>query len=711
MPAIRASHVEAGLQTRLAPGNQDDHVPILERISKTAAAASIALIVVLLLVIHPDITPALRVLTIAAIVAGVLTPRSRRSTVHTAWIVAGMLSTPILRALTSREGPILDLFWMAGLTASLLRSESWVHWRLPDRWRAPAGGVALTLALAWPILLGREIGFDLRALTDEGAINSWALMTAPQVAVWLLFVVWTQLLGLWWLDSMCRELRETPDAFPRVVNGIWIGTTIASLVAVYQGTIDLHFLSTPFWAARARATGTLLDANAFGVCAALAPPLAYIALCCRSEPAASREGSSPPVQRSVRNAIVFLVFVVNVAGLWLSGSRTAILCETVATTMFVVAAWSSFTPRARRIVPWAAVAALAIVGIIVLTSNTIGPARRLSDIPTGLRGALSTVFTRGPYGRIANEMIRDHPLVGIGVGSYQILAADYWRELANDQLQFDNAQNWLRHELAELGVTGGAMMFILAAVVAYHVVMRKARADRRVEATIVRGLAAAIGVASLIQVPTQTPIVMLSFMLLLAWMAVLVPDDARPAGTEVRSWTWLAATLAAVAYAGGQLALANGSLAVMERARRTHLDYAVGTYPPEVADGIRFRWTSGDARFVWPAKTRWLVVRVWAQHPDITVRPVHITLTTNCGVLVDGDFTSTMPMRLGVTLPEDQGALEARVHVSRTWRPSDHGSSDERRLGVAIVAEFVADPSLTLLQDRHLPLSACGPGI
>jgi len=319
------------------------------------------------------------------------------------------------------------------------------------------------------------------------------------------------------------------------------------------------------------------------------------------------------------------------------------------------------------------------------------------------------VFTRGPLGRIANLMIREHPIVGIGVGSYQILAADYWRRIDNNQLQFDNAQNWLRHVLSEMGIVGGAMLFIFAAFVAWHVVMRPARPDRRVEATIVRGLVAAIGISSFIQVQTQTPIVMLSFMLLVGWMTVLIPEP-QPHAAAKRS-LWIAATIAAVVYAGGHLALANGSLAVMERARRAHLEYAAGTYPPEVADGVRFRWTSGNARFVWPATTRWLVVRVWAQHPDIASRPVHITLTTNCGVLVNEDFTSAMPLSLGVVLPEQHDALEAHLQVSRTWRPSDHGSNDERRLGAAIVAEFVADPALTRAQNRHVALSSCGPGI
>jgi hypothetical protein len=697
-------------------------VSSLERITKIAAAISVALIVLLLLAFHPDITPTLRALTIAAVVVGALTPASRRSAMHTAWVATAMLSPAVLRAITSREGPVLDLFWMAGLSASLLRSESWSRWSVPERWRVPVGGVALTLALAWPVLLAREIEFDPRTLTDEGAINSWAMLTAPQVAAWLLFVVWTLLLGLLWLDSTCRELHDTPDSFPRVVHGIWIGTTIASLVAVYQGTIDLHFLSTPFWAARARATGTLLDANAFGVCAALAPALAYLALCRPRAGETSRtSGSSAFDNHALRNAIVFFAFVVNLAGLWLSGSRTAMLGAAVAMTMFVAATWSSFTPRARRIIPWAAIGAIAIVGAIVLTSKTIGPAQRLAEIPTELRAALSTVFTRGPLGRIANLMIREHPIVGIGVGSYQILAADYWRRIDNNQLQFDNAQNWLRHVLSEMGIVGSAMLFIFAALVAWHVVMRPARPDRRVEATIVRGLVAAIGISSFIQVQTQTPIVMLSFMLLVGWMTVLIPFDSARAQSRASlgagtvslrpAWQWIAATIAAVAYAGGHLVLANGSLSVVERARRAHLEYAAGTYPPEVADGVRFRWTSGNARFVWPATTRWLVVRVWAQHPDIASQPVHITLTTNCGVLVNEDFTSPMPLSLGVVLPEQHDALEAHLQVSRTWRPSDHGSSDERRLGAAIVAEFVADPALTRAQNRHVALSSCGPGI
>src|SRR5262245_6476896 len=116
--------------------------------------------------------------------AGAVAPARYQRWLHLAWVVAALLSPAILRLVAHREGPVLDLFWMAGLSLSLVRSSSWSTWRLPARWRVFAGGWALIVSLAWPVLFARETGFDLRVLSDEGAINSWAQLTAPQVVAW-----------------------------------------------------------------------------------------------------------------------------------------------------------------------------------------------------------------------------------------------------------------------------------------------------------------------------------------------------------------------------------------------------------------------------------------------------------------------------------------------------------------------------------------------
>jgi hypothetical protein len=207
---------------------------------------------------------------------------------------------------------------------------------------------------------------------------------------------------------------------------------------------------------------------------------------------------------------------------------------------------------------------------------------------------------------------------------------------------------------------------------------------------------------------------MLSFTLLVGWAAALMPalaPDHQAAHAATPAWQWVAVMALALAYASGHVVLGRGPLAVTARARQAEREYVVGTYRPEVLDEHEFRWTRRDARFVWPVKTRWLVVRVWAHHPDITSQPVHVTLSTACGVLLDEALKSRDGISVGVTLPEGQRVIEARLQVSRTWRPEDHGIDDPRELGVGIVAEFVSDPELAVSQNRGVILPPCGPGI
>jgi hypothetical protein len=155
--------------------------------------------------------------------------------------------------------------------------------------------------------------------------------------------------------------------------------------------------------------------------------------------------------------------------------------------------------------------------------------------------------------------------------------------------------------------------------------------------------------------------------------------------------------------------LAAGSLNVVQRAQRAHRDYIVGAYPPEPLPGSNeFRWTSQESRFIWAVKSRFMAIRVWAHHPDIASRPVHVTLSSPCGVLFDEDLASETSRSLGMSLPESQRTLEVTVRVSRTWMP---GGGDERQLGVGVVADFSTDPSFATTQQRTVRLPGCGGGI
>jgi hypothetical protein len=669
-------------------------VPPLERLSKTIAKATALLIVATMAVVHPDVTWLLRGLATAAFVTGWFVAARAPSRIQI-WLALAIVGPALLRLLAGREGPVLDLVWMAGFAGGLLRISPWSRWTMPFPWNVLIGGWALALSLGWPVLVAREIGFRMAGFQDAGALNSWSMMPGSQAAMWISYMVLAQLLGALWFE-WAREARGHPL---KLVHPLWIGTTVASLVAIVQGTIDLGFLSTDFWAATRRATGTMLDANSYGLCAALAAPIGFLAM----------RTLAPG-----RPAAAIAVFAVNFAGLWLSGSRTTLLCGVLGAIALIIGVMREQRSQSqwlRRAVLWMPAGALAVLAIMMLTKTT-NPIQRALDIPPG-RAGLAELWNRGGYGPIALRMTREYPFTGVGSGSYRMLAPDYGRALLNDALPPDNAQNWWRHQIAELGVFGGALIIGFSLLVAWRVLTgRDGNADPAAAWTV-RGLLVGLGATSLFGMPTQSPVVLCWFFGLVAWFARLVPDaPRRELGSGEPRVAWLVAVALAIAYAGGHLVLARGSLHPVERARQAHRDYVIGAYPPEPLPGTsQFRWTGEESRFFWAVKSPYMVVRFWSQHPDIATRPVHVTVTSPCGVLFDEDLTSDTSMSLGMAVPQNQRTLEATVRVSRTWSPADVGEADTRQLGVGILADFSNDPAVATNQLRAVKLPGCAGGI
>jgi hypothetical protein len=677
--------------------------PFLERVSKAGAAASALAVAAFLIALHPDMTGPLQAGAAAALAAG-WAAGARRAWLRPAWVLLAPLAPAVLRQIAGREGPVLDFVWMAGLTASLARTTSWSRWTLPDLWRVPAGGWALTLTLAWPVLLAREIGWDLALVRDFGAVHSAGLLSAPDVAGWTLFVVWTHLLGLLWLDSMAAAFARAREV-PGTVHGLWAGATLAAIVGLYQAVFDLGFASTSFWASLGRTTGTLLDANAFGMTAALAGPVAYLAL--------NRRASSPAWAVALGPWTWWTVLLLNLAGVWTSGSRTAALAAALGTASLFVALGKSLGDRARRRVLVAGAAAVPVALAIGLASGAAGPLRRLFDRPNTTESLLAAVFNRGPYGTTALHMVRDHPLTGVGAGSYEVLSADYWRLIAGEALPPDDAQNWWRHQAAEFGLLGGLPLAVWSALLAWAVLARAPDPLPQPEWTATRGLVAAVGVCSLLQVPTQVPVVLLWFLSIVAWMASLRASTASAAIN--RTWSggwWTVAAALAAAYAVGHLVLARGPLDPAARAAHARREYVVGAFRPEPLPVTgEFRWTGQRSRFRWPARTRWLVLRLWAEHPDLERDPVRVTVSSPCAVLFDRQVGGYDPVRLALVAPAGTDTFDVTVEVSRTWRPSDTiGGGDTRRLGVGVAADF-ADGAADLGAAQRIEAPSCArPG-
>ena len=107
------------------------------------------------------------------------------------WLFVGAIAPALLRLLAGREGPVLDIVWMAGLAGALLRTTQWSRWAMPFPCNVLIGGWTLALSLSWPVLVARESVSACPAFTMPVRSNSWSLMSAPQAAVWILYVVLT----------------------------------------------------------------------------------------------------------------------------------------------------------------------------------------------------------------------------------------------------------------------------------------------------------------------------------------------------------------------------------------------------------------------------------------------------------------------------------------------------------------------------------------
>src|SRR6185369_3597922 len=154
---------------------------------------------------------------------------------------------------------------------------------------------------------------------------------------------------------------------PNPVHGLWIGATLASVVAVVQGTIAMSFLNAEPWIGLRRAAGTMLDANAYGAVAAVAGPLAFVSL----------------PQLRIRHLRVWQAsaLAINWAGAWMSGSRTALLCGAFGTVLLVyeVLRADRRDDAASRDTSSLLAGVAAIVLLLIVAAGAVGPARRIVE--------------------------------------------------------------------------------------------------------------------------------------------------------------------------------------------------------------------------------------------------------------------------------------------------------------------------------------------
>ena len=590
-----------------------------------------------------------------------------------------------------------DIVWLLPLLGLALSGPGVFRWSLPSRWQWPLVTWAMIVAVSWPIVFLREADFALWILPLERVSNTSVGISPWQVGLNIVYFVLAHNAGILFVDALFRWYDGAYDRFRRdVLIPLSLTAALSSLVAVYQGFVDLTFLNSHFWAYMLRASGTFADANKLGSI------VSFWAV-----------GSIVLARRLPRPWPLVLTVIAIVLGIttaWLTGSRTGLAALTITILFAAIEMLRDWRAGKSRIdlrrVAVAAVAVLALgTGLVFVlqkaSTHTIVQRGALFYLPFygdhSLRDTANEwLWERFGYGPAAVEIIKEHPIDGIGVGVFHSQAYDFGKVAGYTIPQPDNAQNWLRHTLAELGLIGSVPVMWWCIVLSMLMLTRPL--GDRASFGMIRGVLIGFGFASMFGMPAQSIAIALTFWVFVYWLfeegagvghrASAVGDRA----SENAGWSTaaiIAATALIAIHAGTTTVDAFGDLRPRERAQRFDWYYRYGYVQPDDVEKdpggnpVGRRWTTRQSLAVIPVKGKVLKFAAWVDHPDADVKPVHTQVWADSVMIYEGDLRRA-PLFLDIAATPGKKYLILETKIDRLWRPSDSGRRDQRELGLSI---------------------------
>jgi O-Antigen ligase len=564
--------------------------------------------------------------------------------------------------------------WLAGMSGSMLPRALGSRWAFPTRFTIPLVLWALVLALSWPILVWREVDFVPALLSPAGMAASRLPESPAIIAVWIACVTAIGLTGLLLLDWMCLTYSAARSSRfeSRVATPLLAGAVVAAMVASYQSLVDISFLNRTLFGSIGRAVGTMRDANAFGAMAALWWPVAV----------AKMIGAG----RRIRTVAWSVIAVFLGIGVWASGSRTALLAACIG--LFVVVFRASRVIPVRRLMVGGVIAVLVCAALgRVVPSTAWGRAKGM--VPTlsrqDLTAAAYQLWSRDLYGTTALAMVAEHPLVGVGVGGFNYLYGDVMFRISGAGRPPDNAQNWYRQQLAELGLIGSLGWMTWLGMFIWMLARRPDVEGTRAMAGAAQGAILGLAAASLLGMPTQDTAASITFVVMLYWCLQLkgyaAPNHADPVRRPSRS-EWVGVCVIVAGFLGGTVRAAQTELRPAFRAFRGGYPYSHGFASDPHDPGVR--WAGARAVEVFSAEKRWLKIVIADVAPDAALDPVEVDVRINRQPILSVRRRANFPITRWIRMPAYGTPLIIEIDVDRTWRPLEAGHDAEPARGVAI---------------------------
>lgn len=547
--------------------------------------------------------------------------------------------------------------WLVPLFGAMLPDLVRSGWRIPVRWRLPLVTAVLAVVATTPIVLLREAEFT-PALVLRWPEWHWQGPVWPSLlAVWALYVAVSLVIGVLWLDWLCG--RPHADFRGDVAVPLLVSGSLLVAVTLYQFFVDISFLNDTTYGRFGRAGGTLYDGNLSGILLAF-----WVAALL--------------VHTHRRPYGLWLAVAGSAAGwlaVWATGSRTAFGLVAVVTAMALVG-----RVRVSQLSPLHVLGATGLcavlAGALVLSGGRVaGPLSRMHDLLVlGSVGSPMVVvrelWNRNHYGEIATELIARFPWFGIGIGMFHSLGP----ELSGGRLLVpDNAQNWLRHVIVELGVVGSLGWIAWFIAFGWALVRRRRTLapESRPSAWVLRGGLLGFGAVSMLGVPGQDALVGLTFWALAYQFMMLVEAPAERSAPP-RPLAWVVAMVLAVAAAAGTLQVARTTLRPSHRFVNVPWPYSFGLGPvTDAAGGFR----SGAERAVTlvDRTSPWMVVTVRRKAGVDGTVPIRVAV--NGTIALKGQLSSELPLSGAIALHDAERRILVEVEAEdprsgwgRLWR-------------------------------------------
>ena len=429
----------------------------------------------------------------------------------------------------------------ACLLAIFLARPSLRQWQLPQQWQLPLVFWAVLIALSWPIIFMRELDFTFALppsapLLTGATVSNFSAIPPHIAALWIAHAALRHSIGILLLDWLfCTfQTKHRTDFMQWVLLPLAIGVFVNIFVAFYQSFIDNGFL-TASWMDISRASGTVIDANALGVLAALWGP-ALVVLFMRRQ----ASNSVPLALFTLAGSWLCMLLSGSTSALWIAGPTAGVLLWFGGKALF-----STLSPNRILLSLISLGFACGLVWISFASPMNRSLSRLWGNLPLSSEASLSTVLEsqlrdRPFFARIAIQIATERSFAGIGVGRFHTLGHKYALQMVASDPRAASAgeiyncgvnccaHNWYLEQVAELGLLGILAWVLWIIVFIRTVLLVSPEGSLSLSVSLLKSILVGFGLASVFNIPAENLAILLTFWIFIFWLSSYFPHLAVP---------------------------------------------------------------------------------------------------------------------------------------------------------------------------------------